>query len=711
MGQITAPLVGSYDGRLVLLSIFIAISASYVALDLGGRVTAARGWVRSAWLAGGAAAMGLGIWTMHFTGMLAFRLPIPVRYDLPTVLLSLLAAVAALSLASRSESGRSEALRAEQLLRESEDRYRDLVEHSTDLICTHNLQGRLLSVNELPAKLLGYSREELLDKPMRDFLLPEARAQFDESLLNIQRDGFVKGLMVVLAKTGEPRIWEYHNTLRTEGVTEPIVRGIAHDVTERKRAEKELRKAQARIESVLNSVADTHILFDQDWHYLYLNEAAVRAIGRPRERILGRTLWEVFPDIVGTELDRHYRRAVDERVSVTFEFYYPTSNTWWENRFYPAPEGLAVFATDITERKRADAAIRQEQDRAQRYLDIVDVIMLALDLEGRITLINRKGCSTLGREEHELLGRDWFATCLPARTRDMLRVTFHNVLGGDLSYVENPVLTKSGEERMIAWRNTLLRDDEGRVTGTLSSGEDITERKLAEEKLRSLSGKLLRFQDEERRKIARDLHDSTGQDLVVLATMLGQLRGSMPSTGRKSRQLFSECKALADKCLREVRTLSYELHSPVLEDAGLEDAIRDYVKGFTKRSGIQVELELSPRVGRMPRNVELALFRVVQEALTNIRRHSGSQRANIRIHRNSDLTLEISDLGRGLCAPKDIGKEEARLEVGVGIPSMQERVRLIGGRLEIDSNNHGTTVRVSIPLERNEREKAAHSGS
>lgn len=114
----------------------------------------------------------------------------------------------------------------EIVMRESEDRYRDLVEHSTDLICTHDLQGRLLSVNELPVKLLGYSREELLNKPMRDFLLPEARAQFDQSLLDVQRDGFVKGLMVVLTKTGERRVWEYHNTLRTDHVSAPSFEGL-----------------------------------------------------------------------------------------------------------------------------------------------------------------------------------------------------------------------------------------------------------------------------------------------------------------------------------------------------------------------------------------------------------------------------------------------------------------------------------------------------
>jgi signal transduction histidine kinase len=240
--------------------------------------------------------------------------------------------------------------------------------------------------------------------------------------------------------------------------------------------------------------------------------------------------------------------------------------------------------------------------------------------------------------------------------------------------------------------------------------KEVLERQRAEEKLQRLSGKLIRLQDEERRKIARDLHDSTGQDLVALATMLSQLRSSIPSAQRKSRRLLSECKALADGCIREIRTLSYVLHPPALDQAGLGDAIRDYVTGFTRRSGIQVELELSPRFGRMTRDVELALFRVVQESLTNIQRHSGSQQAKIRIHRNSHLGLEISDLGNGTSAREQGAKEEPRLEVGVGIPSMQERVKLIGGQLDIDSTSHGTTVRVTIPLERNKSEKAAHSG-
>jgi signal transduction histidine kinase len=155
---------------------------------------------------------------------------------------------------------------------------------------------------------------------------------------------------------------------------------------------------------------------------------------------------------------------------------------------------------------------------------------------------------------------------------------------------------------------------------------------------------------------------------------------------------------LADKSIREVCTLSYVLHPPMLDQAGLGDAICHYVKGFTTRSGIQVELELPPNLERMARDIELALFRIVQEALTNIQRHSGSQQAKIRIHRDLDFILEISDLGRTPSAALQRGKEEPHFEIGVGILSMQERVNLIGGRLEIDSTARGTRVRVTMPL-------------
>ena len=144
-----------------------------------------------------------------------------------------------------------------------------------------------------------------------------------------------------------------------------------------------------------------------------------------------------------------------------------------------------TVSRDITERKRAEQALRGERDRAQRFLDTADVILLKLDLEGRIVLVNRYGCSLLGWTADELLGRDWIETCLPVRIREELDGKRRQLLGGDLSIIENPVITRSGEERLVEWRNRLLRDDEGHVIGSFSSGTDITERSQAVAALRT----------------------------------------------------------------------------------------------------------------------------------------------------------------------------------------------------------------------------------
>jgi len=268
------------------------------------------------------------------------------------------------------------------------------------------------------------------------------------------------------------------------------------------------------------------------------------------------------------------------------------------------------------------------------------------------------------------------------------------------STVEYRIVMPDGRVKVLEERWQAFHDEEGKPIRVAGTCRDVTEAVRAEEELRRLSGQLLRLQDEERRRIARDLHDSTGQDLVALATTLSQLHALIPSSSRKSRKLASQCQALADQCIRDVRTLSYLLHPPMLDEAGLEDAIRHYAGGFTERTGIEVELEISPRLGRMKPHAELALFRVVQESLTNIQRHSGSLKAKIRTERGpGKFTLEISDKGSGISGSLRRRNGKTPFGFGVGIPSMHERVALIGGELDIESSGGGTTVRVTIPAD------------
>jgi len=361
-------------------------------------------------------------------------------------------------------------------------------------------------------------------------------------------------------------------------------------------------------------------------------------------------------------------------------------------------------STDIEDRK-------QVERQSLALIDAIPQQIWSGPPDGTLDYCNERWRSYMGLGLQELQGDGWQSMLHPADREAVLKAWRESVANGTPYEQEERHRGVDGTYRWFLARGIPLRDAEGRVVRWYGTNTDIEDRKRAEEDLRRVSGQLLRLQDDERRGIARDLHDSTGQDLVALATMLGQVGRSIPSRERKARKLLSECKALADRCIREVRTLSYLLHPPVLDEAGLGDAIRDYVHGFTERSGIRVELDLSTHLGRMAREVELVMFRVVQESLTNIQRHSGSLRAKIRIVRDSNLTVEISDQGRGVHANISSEKKDLRFKIGVGIRSMQERVKLIGGQFDIDSTGRGTTVRVKIPLlaEANEGEKPSHS--
>ena len=258
---------------------------------------------------------------------------------------------------------------AEAALREREDLYRDLVEHSQDLLCTHDLAGRLLSINPLPARLLGYEVEALLQMPMRELLAPEYRDQFEEYLDRIQRDGFAEGSMVLMARSGEQRIWEYYNTLRTDWLPAPIVRGMAHDVTERRRAEAALQKSEERFRVALKN--SPVVVFNQDLElkYTWINAPV---LGWAQQEYLGRTDAEIIGGEDGDRLTA-IKQAVLQRgagvrteVSVSFrdeKHYFDLTVEPLHSR-RGARAGITCAAVDITSMKQA----QEEREKLVRRL-------------------------------------------------------------------------------------------------------------------------------------------------------------------------------------------------------------------------------------------------------------------------------------------------------------------------------------------------------
>jgi len=229
---------------------------------------------------------------------------------------------------------------------------------------------------------------------------------------------------------------------------------------------------------------------------------------------------------------------------------------------------------------------------------------------------------------------------------------------------------------------------------------EIAKRIAAEESLRNLSGRLLHAQDDERRRFARELHDSVGQLLTGAALNMSALRQEAEGLGHKSSQLLSECAECVNQSLKEVRTISYLLHPPMLDETGLGDAVRWYVRGFAERSGVNVDLDISSDLGQLSRDLRITVFRIVQEGLTNIHRHSASSNAEISLRRcSAQIQLQVRDHGKGI-PPQSMGTNGSEQFMGgVGIRGMRERVTQLRGDMRIQSSESGTILEVVLPLQ------------
>jgi len=256
------------------------------------------------------------------------------------------------------------------------------------------------------------------------------------------------------------------------------------------------------------------------------------------------------------------------------------------------------------------------------------------------------------------------------------------------------------------------REDERMRREQCSLEERVQERTAAldnaNQNLHALSARLLHLQDEERRRFARELHDSVGQSLVGLTLNLSAVRADIERLAKTANAL-TESEAMVQEMSTEVRTISYLLHPPMLDEAGLASALRWYVEGFTQRSKVKVEAELPDDFGRLSQELETAIFRVVQECLTNIHRHSGSLTAKVRLARlNGSILVEVADTGKGI-APEKRHEMGTSGTLGVGLRGMRERILQLGGTMKIDSNGLGTIVRVQVPLAQSAERAAARN--
>lgn len=340
--------------------------------------------------------------------------------------------------------------------------------------------------------------------------------------------------------------------------------------------------------------------------------------------------------------------------------------------------------------------LRRSEERYRELFENANDAIFTTDLTGRITSVNRAAEKITGYSRREFLQMN-VEQIIPREDKErIMDKRAEKLRRGGVTQYQVMVIGKDGHN-IPAEISTRLIMENGRPVGIQGIARDITERVQTENILRQVSARLMELRDEERRRFARELHDSTGQNLAALMMNLSVMASSNGSLDADTRRSIQESLALADSCAREIRTISYLLHPPLLDEMGLESALNWLADGFAERSGLSVAQTI--RIGsiRLPPELELAVFRVVQEALTNIHRHSGSRTAEIHVSRSGGhIELSVIDQGRGIPGWKRGEPDWSR--TGVGIAGMRERVALLGGRLDIDSGANGTTVTARLPL-------------
>jgi PAS domain S-box-containing protein len=601
----------------------------------------------------------------------------------------------------------TERKRAEETIKESEERYRALIENfpggnitvfDRDLRLT--FVGGEDSKNYGPPEMfVGKQLSEVAPAETYAVVEPNLRRAFDGNIVTYETPHAGRKYRA----TAAPLFWE--NGL----VVEVMV--AAANITEQEKIEEALRESEERFRLLAEVTNDAIWDWDLITNELWWNEGFEKLFGFRRDEI-------------EKTIDSWYNRVHPEdrdRVIPGLHRLIAEGGTDWSDEYrflcksgrfaYVLDRGHVIRNTtgkavrmvggmrDLTERREAEAALTESEERFRATFEQAPIGIAEISPEGAFERVNPRLCEMFGYSAEELLQRNASALTHP----DDLPTTsalVAEVLAGKRTTFETDkrYIRKDGSVLWAHAISTILRDTAGLPRKFIAVIEDVTARKLADQAIQSLPARLLKAQDEERRRIARELHDSTAQELAVVAMNLGRLEEWIEGRDAWAENLLADSLAVLAQGNRDLRTLAHLLHPPMLEELGLAGALRHYVEGFSQRSGIRVELECGADLERFSDGIETALFRVVQESLANVHRHSTSTCAFLKLARlGQNIELTITDRGRGLPPGLLTGTaDEAR--IGIGISGMRQRMRQLKGRLDLSSSAQGTTVHAVLPF-------------
>jgi PAS domain S-box-containing protein len=605
--------------------------------------------------------------------------------------------------------------RMTKTLRESEERFRLIAENASDLITVFDTQGRRVYANPAYGKLFG-DAQALVGEEMAAHIHPEDSERVRESFRETVQDGRSRhSVFRFLVPSGETRFIESYRSavLDSQGRVEFVV-AVARDVTERRRTEEALRARDLQLQEA-QALAN---LGSWEWDL----QSNSRTWSDQLSRIFGLrpdqtpSAFDGFYPLVHPD-DREHTAALAREALRTGKSY--------ENQFRIVRRDGAVrtlhnqarvdldesgkpvrvigVCQDITERKLAEEQVRVSQERFRMMVENVrDYAIYMLDMKGYVTSWNLGAERICGYLADEIIGKHYsrfFLADHAARGDPGIQLQFASIQGRYES--EGFRVRKNG---MQFWAHVILTpllDETGKLRGFSEIVHDITERKRAEEdlhsyadRLKTTSRRLVEVQESERRLLATELHDRVGQNLTALGINLSIVAGGLPQGSKPELGArLEDCNALVEGTVDAMRDVMAELRPHALDDYGLPAALRSLATGFSRRTGIQVAFEKEGRGADLPKPVDLAMFRIAQEALNNIAKHANAQRVEITIRRkNGSAVLSVRDNGVGF-DPQRLGGPRA--EAGWGLLIMRERAEAVGAHFSLKAGpNSGVQVLV-----------------
>jgi PAS domain S-box-containing protein len=475
--------------------------------------------------------------------------------------------------------------------------------------------------------------------------------------------------------------------------------GSATDIDDLKQAQQSLAKANQRLEAIIASISDCYLTIDRDYRITAVNPNAARWYGVKASDLIGASYLDAIATtapvsslvVRAMETGQPHRRELPSTIR---------RGRWVELSIYPSPDGATLFFREITDR------IMAEQDRAQAniflqaIIDALSAHIAILDERGDVIAVNSAwsnfAASAGYRGSSHGVGRNYLDVCRRAAKSDR-RVSaviegLEALLSGTTQSFWHVYRLDCAPPQWFQMRATVFAASGQRRV--LVSHEDITAVKTLDEASRQLNARLLDAQEQERRRIARELHDSTAQHMTALGIGLTRLKAHVGQGA--AAEIVGDMRQSLSEAHDELRVMSYLLHPPFIEREDLSSSLRHMLDGFASRTGLEVQLKGSPANPELPADIKLAFFRVTQEALLNVHKHARASRVDVRLSTSRRfITLEIRDDGVGV--PWEASDDTPAAGLGVGVLGMRARMEQFGGTLTVRRLRSGTAVRATIP--------------